>query len=43
MFKFEVCEELSCKATGSGVFYAKKGSMIAFNGQFNFEKLKKED
>ena len=39
MFKFEVCEELSCKATGSGIFYAKKGSMIAFNGQFNFEKL----
>lgn len=39
MFKFEICEELSCKATGEGTFYAKKGSMIAFNGQFNFEKL----
>lgn len=39
MFKFEICEELSCKATGEGTLYAKKGSMIAFNGQFNFEKL----
>lgn len=39
MFKFEVCEELSCKATGSGLFYAKKGTMIAFSGQFDFEKL----
>lgn len=39
MFKFEICNELSCKATGSGKFYAKKGSMIAFQGKFNFEKL----
>ena len=39
MFKFEVYEELSCKATGGGRFYAKKGSMIAFQGNFDFEKL----
>lgn len=39
MFEFKVYEELSCKATGSGKFYAKKGAMIAFQGTFNFEKL----
>lgn len=39
MFIFEKHEELSCKVSGSGKFYAKKGSMVAFKGNFDFEKL----
>lgn len=39
MFEFKVYEELSCKATGGGRFYAKKGAMVAFQGNFDFEKL----
>lgn len=30
--------ELYCKVSGSGMFFAKKGSMVAYNGQFKFSK-----
>ena len=30
--------ELYCKVSGSGMFFAKKGSMVAFNGDFKFSK-----
>lgn len=39
MFNFEVYNELSCKVTGSGKFYAKQGAMVAFQGKFDFEKM----
>ena len=39
MFKFNVEEELSCKIEGSGKFCAKKGAMIAFKGDFKFDKM----
>ena len=39
MFKFETHNELSCKVSGDGRFYAKKGAMVAFQGNFNFEKM----
>ena len=39
MFKFEVTNELSCKVTGNGKFYAKKGAMVAYQGRFDFEKM----
>ena len=39
MFKFNVEEELSCKIEGSGKFYAKKGAMVAFKGNFKFDKM----
>ncbi|EQG11501.1 AIM24 family protein [Clostridioides difficile] len=39
MFKFDVTNELMCIARGSGKFFAKKGAMVAFKGNFNFEKL----
>ena len=39
MFKFETCNELTCKVTGNGQFYAKQGAMIAFQGRFDFEKM----
>lgn len=39
LFKFNVEEELSCKIEGSGKFYAKKGAMIAFKGNFKFDKM----
>lgn len=39
LFKFDVEEELCCKAEGSGKFYAKKGAMIAFKGNFTFDKM----
>ena len=38
MFKFNVEEELSCKIEGSGKFYAKKGAMVAFKGNFKFDE-----
>lgn len=37
-FKFTTDKELYCKASGSGMFFAKKGSMVAYNGQFKFSK-----
>lgn len=37
-FKFSVVNELTLKAEGSGMFFAKKGSMIADKGQFRYEK-----
>lgn len=38
MFSYEICEELCCKCVGSGRLYAKKGAMIGYKGNFNFEK-----
>ena len=37
-FKFTTDKELYCKASGSGMFFAKKGSMVAYTGQFKFSK-----
>ena len=39
MFTFEEFNELYCKATGNGTIYAKRGSMVAYEGNFDFEKL----
>ncbi|KJR45086.1 hypothetical protein UF75_4532 [Desulfosporosinus sp. I2] len=39
MFKFNVEEELSCKIEGTGQFIAKKGAMVAFKGNFKFDKM----
>ncbi|MCO1602543.1 AIM24 family protein [Desulfosporosinus nitroreducens] len=39
MFKFYVEEELSCKIEGTGKFIAKKGAMVAFKGNFKFDKM----
>ena len=39
MIKFDVTNELMCIARGSGRFYAKKGAMVAYKGDFRFEKL----
>lgn len=39
MFTFDVTNELMCIVRGSGKFYAKKGAMVAYKGNFNFEKL----
>lgn len=39
MFKFDVEEELCCKIEGSGKFIAKKGAMVAFKGNFKFDKM----
>ena len=39
MINFDVTNELMCIARGRGRFYAKKGSMVAFKGDFRFEKL----
>ena len=43
MINFDVTNELMCIARGRGRFYAKKGSMVAFKGDFKgdfrFEKL----
>lgn len=37
-FKLATDKELYCKATGSGMFFAKKGSMVGFDGDFKFSK-----
>lgn len=37
-FKLAIDKELYCKASGSGTFFAKKGSMVAYDGQFKFSK-----
>lgn len=39
MFKFTTERELTCKASGSGRLYARKGAMIAYKGRFKFEKM----
>ena len=39
MFTFSIEDELFCKAEGNGRFYAKKGAMVAFKGNFKFEKM----
>lgn len=38
MFKFGIHQELFLKAEGSGSFFAKKGSMVADQGQFKYSK-----
>ncbi|MBP1309235.1 uncharacterized protein (AIM24 family) [Paenibacillus sp. 1182] len=37
-FEFKTNGELFLKATGNGQFFAKKGSMVAYQGQFKFTK-----
>lgn len=37
-FQFEIERELFLKATGNGVFFAKKGSMVADQGDFKYSK-----
>lgn len=37
-FKLSTDKELYCKATGSGTFFAKKGSMVGYQGNFKFSK-----
>ena len=37
-FKLDTHAELSCKAEGNGIFFAKKGSMIADQGSFKYSK-----
>ena len=37
-FKLSTDKELYCKASGSGTLFAKKGSMVAYKGQFKFSK-----
>lgn len=39
MFEFKTMNELTCVAEGSDVFFAKKGAMTAYQGEFKFEKL----
>lgn len=39
MFTFATEKELTCLARGNGKFFAKKGAMIAYKGQFKFEKI----
>lgn len=39
MFKFKIHQEVSCIAEGSGVFYARTGAMVAFQGNFTAEKV----
>lgn len=37
-WKFETLNELYCKCTGTGVMFAKKGSMVAYEGNVKFSK-----
>ena len=39
MFNLQTVNELTCMAQGNNVMYCKKGAMIAYQGQFNFEKI----
>lgn len=39
MYSLRTHSELSCLASGSGSLFAKKGSMVAYQGQFKFEKV----
>ena len=39
LFKFSVEGELSCKIEGNGKFNAKKGAMVAYIGNFKFDKM----
>jgi len=39
MFRLQTVNELTCTAEGNNVMYSKKGAMIAYQGQFKFEKL----
>lgn len=39
MFRLQTVNELACMAEGNDTMYCKKGSMVAYQGQFRFEKL----
>ena len=39
MYQFNVHQELTCIAEGSGDFYARAGAMVAYTGQFTAEKV----
>jgi uncharacterized protein (AIM24 family) len=39
MFNLQTVNELACVAEGHDVMYCKKGTMVAYQGQFKFEKL----
>lgn len=39
MFQLQTVNELTCMAQGQSVLYSKKGAMIAYQGQFQFDKL----
>lgn len=39
MFTFNIEDELFCKVEGTGKFYAKKGAMVAYKGNFKFDKM----
>jgi uncharacterized protein (AIM24 family) len=39
MFELQTVNELACVAVGNDVLYAKKGAMIAYQGEFSFSKL----
>lgn len=38
-YNFQTSSELYCLAQGSGTMYAKKGSMVAYKGDFKFDKV----
>lgn len=38
-FNYEIQGELTCKVHGNGKFIAKKGSMVAYQGDFHFDKM----
>lgn len=38
-FNYDIEGELTCKVNGSGSFIAKKGSMVAYKGDFKFDKM----
>ncbi|MHB8072776.1 AIM24 family protein [Desulfosporosinus fructosivorans] len=39
MFTFNIEDELFCKVEGTGKFCAKKGAMVAYKGDFKFDKM----
>lgn len=39
MFQLSTQKELTCVASGSGKMFAKKGAMVAYKGQFRFQKV----
>lgn len=38
-FNYEIQGELTCKVEGNGRFIAKKGCMVAYQGDFQFDKM----
>ncbi|MBF8982049.1 AIM24 family protein [Lutibacter sp. B2] len=39
MYKLRSQDELTCVCEGNGVMYARKGAMVAYKGEFKFEKV----